>query len=124
MKLPILINSNWGSLMWFLFGGITTLVLYQFTNRIYLTTPNFLEMSPIDSSTPLIPWTIWVYFTEYIIFIVTWLWLGDHVERTKYWYAYMAILFFSIVVFIIYPTTFPRADFSLDGIEPSIHLDV
>ena len=123
-KLPIIIQNNRDCLLWFLLGGTTTLILYQFTNRTSLLPPNLLDMSAIDSATPLIPWTIWVYFTEYVIFIVSWAWLDDHVERTKYWYSYMAILVFSVLVFAVYPTTFPRNDFPLDNFEPSFHVDV
>lgn len=124
VRLPNLVHGTRGAVLFFLIGGIVTLVLYQFTNRVHLFEPQLLRMSAIDDMFPLIPWTIWVYFTEYVIFFAAWFMLRNDLERTKYWYSYMAILLMSVTVFIFFPTTFPRADFGLDDFPSSVHVDV
>jgi membrane-associated phospholipid phosphatase len=124
MRLPILVNSLKSSIAWFLVGGIATIVLYQVTNRIHLFQPKMLEMEPIDAFFPLLPWTIWIYFTEYLIFVCTWVLLNNNEERMRYWYSYMAILFFSILVFIFYPTNFPRHEHPLTGFGDNISVHV
>lgn len=121
-RLPSLVHGNIGALLYFVYGAAATLLLYQVTNRMHLFEPNYLSMSAVDQALPLIPWTIWIYFTEYVIFVVSWLWLADDLERTKYWYSYMAILLISVAVFIVWPTTFPRADFPLTDFEPDFHV--
>ena len=87
---------------------------------MHLVELNVLPMTLVDRALPFIPETIWIYFTEYLIFIVSWVALDDPMERTKYWYSYMGILMVSTVIFVLWPTTFPRESFPLDGFPGGI----
>jgi membrane-associated phospholipid phosphatase len=74
----------------------------------------------VDLWAPFWPWTIWLYISEYVIFFVAMFGLQNRDLATKYFYAYMIIFIISLVVFIIYPVTFPRADFAIDPGSTSI----
>lgn len=115
MTLPQLVHDRKSKWFYFFVGGAATLILYQLTNRFFITPPRLLHFDAVDQQMPFWSWTVWVYFTEYIFFIVAYFGLRSSELVTKYFYAYMAILLVSIVVFIIFPVTFPRADYPVLG---------
>ncbi|MGZ3696013.1 MAG: phosphatase PAP2 family protein [Bdellovibrionota bacterium] len=121
MTVPQLVYDRRSKWVCFILGGAATLCLYQWTNRIFLTEPHLLKFDAVDSIMPFWPWTVWVYFTEYIFFIVAYFGLRSSALVTRYFYAYMAILITSIAIFIIFPVTFPRADYPVAGVTFSEH---
>lgn len=114
MKLPLLVKGANDRLVYFFIGAVSTIILYQWTNRTHLLEPSVLQFTSVDQAMPFVPWTIWIYFTEYLIFIVSWIGLESDNNRTKYFYSYMAILILSTLVFLVWPTTFPRHAFPLE----------
>lgn len=116
MILPQLIHDRKSKWFFFFLGGAATLILYQWTNRFYWTEPQPLKFDAVDRMMPFWPWTVWVYFTEYIFFIVAYFGLRSQELVTRYFYAYMAILLVSIGIFIVFPVTFPRADYPVEGV--------
>jgi membrane-associated phospholipid phosphatase len=70
---------------------------------------------------PFLPWTVWVYFTEYIIFLCAYFGLKDNENVMRYFYTYMIVFVISIFCFIVFPVTFPRQMFSDSGAEVSDH---
>lgn len=121
MNLPWLIHDRKSKWIYFFLGGAATLILYQCTNRYFLWTPRLLEFGPVDSVMPFWPWTVWVYFTEYIFFIAAYFGLQRNDLVTKYFYAYNSILVVSVVVFMLYPVTFPRESYPVLGSDISDH---
>jgi membrane-associated phospholipid phosphatase len=119
VTLPHLIKCNLTKWGYFLFGGACTLILYQLTNRVHLWEPQLLEFDAVDNLMPFLPWTVWIYIVEYAYFIIAYFGLRNNENITRYFYAYMFILLFSIVIFIFYPVTFPRQDFPVDKNIPS-----
>lgn len=115
MTLPLLVKDRFSKWLWFFVGGAATLILYQITNRNHLYEPQLLPFDLVDKVMPFWTWTIWIYVTEYIIFLCAYFGLRKKENVTRYFYAYMAILLFSIVVFIFYPVTFPRDSFPVLG---------
>lgn len=120
LSFPNLVHSRGSAIGFFLLGGVLTIVPYQLTNRFHLFEPRLLPFDWVDNIMPFWPWTVWIYFTEYLIFIVSWVMLQKHENRTKYFYAYIFVLATSVLTFIFYPVTFPRADFPLTGFDPGI----
>ncbi|HEY8280689.1 MAG TPA: phosphatase PAP2 family protein [Bdellovibrionota bacterium] len=115
MKIPWLVRdskSRWAHLF---IGGTATLFLYQATNRVHLFEPRLLPFGPVDSAMPFWPWTVWVYFTEYVFFVYAYFFMKDLRLVTRYYYAYMTILLVSVFVFLFFPITFPRADYPAVG---------
>lgn len=115
MTLPLLVKDRLSKWTYFILGGAATLLLYQWTNRYHLREPTLLPFDLIDKHMPFWTWTVWIYVTEYIIFLCAYFGLRKKENVTRYWYAYMAILIFSIIVFVLYPVTFPRADYPVLG---------
>ena len=115
MKLPHLVKdkkSLWGL---FFLGGAATLIPYQIINRTHLFEPKLLPFDIVDHAMPFWSWTVWIYITEYLFFIVAYFGLKNRENVTRYFYSYMAILVVSLVVFVLYPVTFPRADYPVLG---------
>lgn len=115
MILPQLVYDRKTKWLYFFIGGAATLILYQWTNRFYWTEPRLLKFDAVDSVMPFWTWSVWVYFTEYIFFIVAYFGLRSGENITRYFYAYMAILLVSIAVFMVFPVTFPRGDYPVIG---------
>jgi hypothetical protein len=120
MKIPWLVRdrkSRWAHLF---VGGAATLILYQLTNRVHLFPPRFLPFTRVDAAMPFLPWTVWIYFTEYAFFVYAYFFMKDLRLVTRYYYAYMTILLVSEAVFVVFPVAFPRANFPAVG--DSIHV--
>jgi len=101
-------------------GGAATLILYQLANRVHIIEPKLLSFGYVDSIMPFWPWTVWIYFTEYLFFVYAYFGMKSLNLVTRYYYAYMTILLVSIVTFIFYPVTFPRADYPAEGDSISV----
>lgn len=121
MILPLLVRDRKTKIIYFFIGGAATILLYQFTNRIHFREPQLLPFDIVDRSMPFWTWTIWIYFTEYVIFLCAYFGLRQRENVTRYFYAYMSILIFSVIVFTIFPVTFPREDFGVVGNSYSDH---
>lgn len=119
MTFPHLIKCTWTKWGYFFFGGACTLILYQLTNRYHLVKPRLLEFDVVDNLMPFWPWTVWIYILEYAYFIIAYFGLREQENITRYFYAYMSILYISIIAFEVYPVTFPREDFPADPSIPS-----
>jgi membrane-associated phospholipid phosphatase len=115
VTLPFLVRDRTTKWIYFLVGGAATLLLYRWTNRNPLTSPVLLEFGAVDKVMPFWTWTIWIYITEYLIFLCAYFGLRNKEHVTRYFYSYMAILLFSVVIFMIYPVAFPRADYPVTG---------
>lgn len=115
MNLPNLVSCRKSKWIYFFIGGAASILLYQFTNRIHYRPPSELPFDRLDKVMPFWTWTVWVYFTEYIIFICAYFGLRRNENVTRYFYAYMAILIFSVTIFVIFPVTFPRENFPVLG---------
>ncbi len=119
MKFPLLIHNLFTKWLFLFIGGASTLILYQWTNRVHFTEPELLRFGIVDGWMPFTPWTVWIYFTEYLFFLLAYFGLKNYENVTRYFYSYMAILLFSILVFILYPVTFPRGDYPVAGLTLS-----
>jgi len=111
MKLLCFIKNLKTKIFAIVVGTVATLLFYQTTNRVHLYEPQLLSFLWIDRVTPFLPSTVWIYFSEYVIFLFAFLQLKDNRRASQYFYSYMAILIFSSVFFVIYPVTFPRDNY-------------
>ena len=89
-------------------------IIYFLSNHLNLLAPRLLEMTALDQAVPFLPWTIWVYHSDIPMFIVAYALCRNLVIANKYLYTFLMIHLFSNVVFILWPTTFPRELFPLD----------
>ena len=115
MTFPEVVRNRRDYFRCFVIGVASTLVLYHLSNNYQFMEPRMLSFDFVDRAVPFLPWSVWIYFSEYVIFVACWLSLGDNRARTKYFYSYMGILIISVIIFVLYPTTFPRADYPLSA---------
>lgn len=98
------------------FGIAFTLLnafLYMAANHFHLFEPQLLRMTWVDQVVPFIPHTVWVYITEYVLFLAVY-WLCDEEENlNRYAYAFLAQQLFAVTIFTAWPTTYPRELFPL-----------
>jgi len=113
--LPHLVKDRKTKWLYFFVGAASTIILYSYTNRNHLFEPRLLPFDPIDKIMPFWPWTLWVYVTEWLIFLCAYFGLRNKEHVTRYFYSYMAILLFSCLVFVFFPVTFPRSDYPMAG---------
>ncbi|MCI0490891.1 MAG: phosphatase PAP2 family protein [Blastocatellia bacterium] len=114
MRLPIIdFKKKWPV---FAAGYVCFCILYTFTGHVHLRPPARLPLSPVDTAVPFMAWTVWIYISQFG-FLVYCLWLLNdsvHISRTLYSMGLASLLSFS--VFILYPTTFPRAPRNARGL--------
>lgn len=107
---------------WFIFilSAIFTCVLYLSSNYYPLNEPSHLTLTFIDHSVPLMSWTVWIYLSEYLLFILAVYFCSNPFLLNRFFYAFILLQLLSFVVFLVYPTTFPREIFTLSGEATSI----
>jgi membrane-associated phospholipid phosphatase len=107
ITLPIFINKQnkffYGFVMFF-----SAAVMYMASNRLHIFPPQLLPMTRIDEAVPLVPWTLWIYLSEYFFFAIVYAITRDYTNLNKYWYSFLALQTVSVAIFWIWPTTFPR----------------
>lgn len=121
LRLPLFLNNKNKYPMGFLvliFGA----VIYFLTNHNKLFTPVELPMLWIDQATPFLPYTIWIYLSESLLFVSVYVLTRDMQNVNKYLYSMAALQIVSVVIFIFWPTTFPRDLFPIpDNLDPLTH---
>jgi membrane-associated phospholipid phosphatase len=117
MTLPIFIHKNNRVMMAFV-CGIAFFFGYSIPNHFHLFAPQMLPLTPLDRAIPLVPWTIFIYTSEYWLFISAYFIFRDELTRNKYIWSYFGVLAFGAVFFVFLPTTYPRSEYPLVG-DPS-----
>ncbi len=97
--------------------GIVTYIfgagIYLLTNHNLLFPPQLLPMTWLDQAVPMIPATVWIYLSEYPMFLVAYYLMRDHENANRYLYSITALACISAVIFELWPTTYPRELFPL-----------
>jgi len=99
-------------------------ILYLSSNHFLLFTPHHLALTSLDKAIPFIPATIWIYLTEYFLFISVYLTCKDMANLNKYLYSMLALQIVSVIIFILWPTIYPRVDFPLPAASQSLTIQV
>jgi len=114
MRLPAIeAKKKW---LAFALGYTGFCALYIFTGRVHLLAPAPLPRWAIDRLIPFIDWTVWVYHTQFF-FLLFGVWAikqTTNISRTLYAMAMASAL--SFAVFLVYPTTLPRASMASDAV--------
>jgi membrane-associated phospholipid phosphatase len=93
--------------------GVLASILYLPTNHFHLFTPQLLPFSWFDRLIPFLPRTVWIYISEYVFFIAVYFTCRDIVNLNKYFYSFLTLQTISVVIFCLWPTTYPRDLFPL-----------
>ena len=112
MTLPLFITpQNKHQIGLFLFA--LALLLYLPTNHFHFYPPQLLPMMWIDLHTPFLPGSLWIYISEYGFFISVYLTCKDLINLNKYFYSFLVLQIVSGILFLAWPTTYPRNLFPL-----------
>jgi membrane-associated phospholipid phosphatase len=82
--------------------------MYHYTNHYPVFTPRELPYLWVDASIPFLPWTVLIYVSEYFFFAAVYLTCRDMENINKYVYSFLATQAFSCLIFLFWPTVFPR----------------
>ena len=88
-------------------------ILYLTANHFHFFPPQMLPMTWVDQAVPFIPQTVWIYTSEYIFFGAVYITCKDLVNANKYLYSFLLLQAFSVSIFWIWPTIYPRELFPL-----------
>ncbi len=103
-------------LVWATFVGIAVTLLYGVVGWYALALhPKVLPLTPLDLSIPFLPESFWIYFSVNFIYIATCLVQNDLDEMHTFLSAYLLAYATSVVIFLLFPTTFPRELYPLDS---------
>jgi membrane-associated phospholipid phosphatase len=93
--------------------------LYLIPNHFPVFPPFELPLTSWDEHTPFIPQTIWIYLSEYPFLISAYLTMKDGRTLSHYVRSMLLILVLSTILFVAFPTSYPRHLFPLpDSLDP------
>jgi membrane-associated phospholipid phosphatase len=107
ITLPVLVTESNRIVSGFLLFSVAS-VLYAVSNHFHFIEPKLLTLTPWDQAIPFLPHTIWIYISEYIYFILIYCLCRDTVNLNKYLYSFFALQTVSVMIFMLWPTTYPR----------------
>lgn len=90
-------------------------ICYAIPNHYPVFQPVELPMTLVDRSIPLVPWTVLIYVSEYLFFAAVYITCQDMENLNKYLYSFISTQTFSCLIFLFWPTTFPRGDYPIPG---------
>lgn len=94
--------------------GLITIILYWFSGFMAETMePRILPLSPVDRLVPLMPGTVWIYLSIYFVYAASCILQRDLEVYGKFLRSYLLAYFGSTVIFLVFPTTFPRELFAV-----------
>ena len=116
--LPLFIHRDNKALMGVL-CAFAFFIAYSIPNHYHLFPPQLLPLTEFDRAVPFMPWTIFIYSSEYLLFILAYIQFESEVNRNRYVWSYMGVLLIGAFFFVFFLTTYPRNDFPLPvGLDP------
>lgn len=89
-------------------GVLLFLLPYTLLGNFHIVEPRYLPLTFIDQMTSFLPWTFVIYASDYIfIFFVIWK-LKDEQSLSLACYASLLTLSLTFLIFLLFPTTYPR----------------
>jgi len=79
-------------------------ISYVIPNRVQFIEPKTLPLLFVDNIIPLIPWTIFIYLTEYFIYFVVLIFIFDKLTFRRLLLSFMFMFLISMIAFFLYPT--------------------
>lgn len=72
------------------------------------TSPVLLPLTDLDRAIPLLPWTLLIYLSDYLFILLVLLSLKEATEFSSAFYRMIVGITLSFVVFLFFPTVYPR----------------
>ena len=118
MKLPLFVNAKnklpAGAIMYGL-----GYILYFLTNHYPVFEPKLMNLNAVDRAVPFLPYTVIIYTSEYFYFAFVYLLLKNYKNINQYLYSFFTLQVVSCVIFVIYPTIYPRELFPIPSEYPA-----
>ena len=114
MRLPAIDGKRkWPA---FAAGYVGFCALYIFTGRVHWRAPALLPMWAIDRLIPFLDWTVWIYHTQLFLLLFTVWAIRQTLNISRTLYAMAMASAVSFTIFLVYPTTLPRAAVASDAV--------
>ena len=111
---PLIRSSNQGRAL--LCGYLAFSVAYLGSASLGIGPPRMLQPGHIETSIPLLEWTIWIYLTQFLLLPAAILLARDDRERSRTFYAMLVATVLAAFVFIVWPTELERPTPQPDGL--------
>lgn len=112
MTLPLIISKNNRFLM-LAVCGVIFLVGYMIPNHIHFFPPQQLPLTRLEQAIPFWEWTFFIYVSEYFLFVWAFFLFDEWENLNRTAWAFLFASFLAAVVFLLFPTTYPRELFPL-----------
>lgn len=90
-------------------------VFYMYPNMFATWPPHLLPLLRIDRETPFLPWTFFIYTSDYTIFLFV---IALHQNKESF-HSMARMCFATLVIcgtfFVLYPTTYPRPSYPVEA---------
>lgn len=97
-------------------GGLLLVSLFALPERIQLWPTMPLGKSVVDAWIPFLPWTVWVYVSEYLFLILAIWFSPDDRRRSDCAYGLVLAAIIGLVIFTLLPTSVMRESPDPDGV--------
>ena len=99
-------------------AGVLALSLYMASNHLLLFEPRYLPFTSVDRIIPFVPASIWIYVSAFILIGIPYFSEPRLKEAKKFLDAFFIVAGISFVIFWLWPTTYPKAEFPLpEGVD-------
>jgi membrane-associated phospholipid phosphatase len=98
---------------WLCFGAVFVYawILYFASNHQTLVPARFLPLTAVDTRTPFLPWTGWIYAAVFVMPVFACLAARTDADVRALVFSFAGMITLDTIVFIAYPTVYPRPVF-------------
>ncbi len=111
-RFPLLIDKT-NKNIFGIFLAVIASALYLLSNHFHFFNPQLMHLSIVDVRIPFLPYTVWIYVSEYLFFVSVYCSCQNILNLNKYFYSFLSLQTVSVFIFWLWPTTYPRELFPL-----------
>lgn len=112
MVLPVVLHKKNAFFMMLVAAAVFGLC-YLIPNHFHWITPDLLPLTEYDRLVPFIPNSVYVYNSEYFLFIGAFFLFRDRSNQNRFFWAFVLMNVFCFFIFTFFPTTYPRSDYPI-----------
>ena len=119
LLLPVLVSSH---NKWLKFFKLVLFIwlLYLASNHFQIFSASTLDMLWLDRNIPFLADSVWLYFSYFAIFILSYHFESDKEYLNKYFYGLLALNLISNLIFVFFPVAYVRDHAPLIASEGSL----
>ncbi len=93
-------------------------MIYYLTNHYLLFNAKMLPLTWVDEKTPFLHYSVLIYMSEYFYFALVYILLAGSENINRYLYAIFSLQALSCLIFLFFPTIYPRENFPIPNDLP------